>query len=174
MYIGKLQRELKQEKKVWIINFSVMGLFFLYTLYLCIGWMVTGQEAEAPQKMEKPQAIFSHEEIGYGPWGLNGVRSCGPLPALSKEIVILGYNTRPGVAEEDKTILLSLRSCQEQKIVLSGETVYLKEEGDGFFSFSPERTSFSIKPLILNDDETKIGVFHEGKEGSFILKKTKF
>lgn len=157
------------EKRFWALN---LGLY-VFALALAVWTLISLLMGADPQfssldlSLPAKKQISSYEEIGLGPLALNGMRVRCPVPGLGREIALLGKNTRPDA--QDVAILLGLKSAAEERVVMSGETVYVRQDSDRF-SFSSEKTPIAITPISLDENSVLIEVRLNEEKGEFILK----
>jgi hypothetical protein len=139
---------------VWVlcaIALFGVGSFFLPSLWETDeGYVINEQKISAVN--EPPSGLY--ELIGTGPLSLKYSHMTGMAAFLSQEILILAKNTRPD-AKKKGALLLALKSSRQQKVVTSGEKIYLSadkksENEEERWQFSDEKTALSIKPLILD------------------------
>jgi hypothetical protein len=123
-----------------------------------------------------------YEVIGSGPLSLNASQFSSFTPNLSREIVVIARNTRPDARSEEICLMLSLKSCKQEQVVLNGQQVFLEFDekagppGDSL-KFSPDKTSLWVRPLVLDKNSVLIEVVKEvhsdGMESSY-EEKTQF
>jgi len=158
------------EKKVWLFNWGLLAVLFLSALWVFLSFSLQKQNFFLPDRAGPPApSTFSHDKIGWGPLGLNGLRSLGPVPGLARDLLLLGRNRRPD-ALHDAALLLGLKAAGVEKQIKSGQVVFLKREGQDAFSFSLEETDLSIQPLALEGDGVLVEVRSGGVKGDFLLK----
>ncbi len=104
--------------------------------------------------------IPTHQAVIDGMLSLKNDKIAQSIPNLSREIFILGRNSRPDAQALDSQVLLALRCSQEKVLVANGEQVYLAlEEGlEGSWRFSNEPTSLSFCPFILDRNSVLLDV----------------
>jgi len=147
----------------------LIGAFFVaaWSLFVFSG---ESQKLEFFPKPFEARALFSFDEIGYGPLALNGVRMQNPVPNLTRELVVLGKNNRPDAQPGEIALLLGLKSTQQEQIAFSGQTLFLKREPKDVFLFSADKTPLAITPIVMRDGSVSIEVRLEDKKGHFALK----
>ncbi len=156
--------DIQRKKTARMFNLGVLFLgllFFIYTL------IPAGKQGEVAYQQSRQGVQCSYQTIGSGPLALNGMRSYIPLPSLRTELMLLGKNARPDAIQ--KTVLLGLKSSNEEKVVLEGETVYLRTTGQDQLSFSTEKTSLAIRPILL-EEGVLIEVGKGEEQGSLLIK----
>lgn len=111
--------------------------------------------------------VAAYESIGSGPLSLNEGQLPRFLHSIRKELVVLAKNTRPDALLSKAPLLLGLKHAGEEKVVESGEIIFIdcKEEGKfPIYHFSKEKTPLWIKPIVADSTSIKIEVGGEIKE----------
>lgn len=165
-----MSSRIQAEKRWWAVNIAfLIGIFFVAVWSLFIfSW--GNQRLEVLSKQFGGRTLFSFDEIGYGPLALNGVRMKSPVPNLTRELVVLGTNGRPDAQPGEIALLLGLKSTQQEQIVFSGQTLFLKRQPKDVFLFSADKTPLAITPIAMKDGSVAIEVVLEGEKGQFVLK----
>jgi len=104
--------------------------------------------------------------FGKGPFAIG--RTVTPeLKPLTRELMLLGKNTRPDVGE-NRTVMLGLKSHPTEREIVCGETIFLKREGE-VFTFTDKETDLSITPLSLEGNDVLLQVDWGEKREELIL-----
>ena len=166
-------RAVSQERRRFLYEQILLwGLFSLVLLYAF--WVVFSFFSEASLEdgrsgaIQKPKVEINHQNIGYGPLSLNGIRDAGPLPGLSKELLFLGMNTRPDVSDAKRCLIVTLKSSGEEKTVFSGDVIYLEKNGDRF-GFSATETDLEVCPMAIDSQRVMVEVVYGGVKGSMVV-----
>lgn len=110
----------------------------------------------------RSQTVISYAAIGTGSLSLSQPEFCTFAPQLREELLILAHNTRPDFQRKEAELLMQLKSTREQRAVVSGTPLYLKEE-ENLLKFSSTPTDFWVKPLIAESGDLLI-VAGKGEE----------
>ncbi|HSW86090.1 MAG TPA: hypothetical protein VLG49_01165 [Rhabdochlamydiaceae bacterium] len=106
-----------------------------------------------------------YDAIGSGPLSLNASQFSPFTPNLSREIIVVAKNTRPDVRNEEACLLMGLKNCKQEKVVLHGEQIFLEYAESGAvgdtLKFSNEKTHLWIRPLALDKNTVLIEVAKE-------------
>ncbi len=168
MDTGCLPSQIKNRKRSWLINAALLGIVTLASLLT----FFVGDEEVVVSEVRIPQRKLPlYAEIGWGPLALNGMRSQGPLPFLTREVVVLGKNSRPDV--KGASFLLGLNSSQEEMIVEDKQPVFLVKGEDDKWHFSLLKTALCLVPTSYETGRVLLHVrssFIRDEEGSFVLK----
>jgi hypothetical protein len=99
------------------------------------------------------------------------MRSQGPVPFLTKELVVLGKNNRPERQAKEGFFLLGLKSSQEEMIVAEKQPIFLMKGEDEKWHFSLSRTPICISSAQAEGDKVLVHVTSEKEEeGTFLLR----
>lgn len=173
MYIV-MPSELKAERQSWIVNWAcLMGLFCLggWLLLASLQDTLRDEKSEILHRTFESQTVaLSFDLIGYGPLALNGMRTVNPVPTLARELAILGKNSRPDVQPGGVAILMGLKSTLQERVVFSGQKVYLEKQPQDTFLFSSEKTPLAMTPIVMKDGSVLIEVELDDQRGKFFLK----
>jgi len=154
----------KGESRRWLFNWGVLlfSVGFFFVLFLSS----ESSFENGTIRLERTgrERVFPLEKIGWGPLSLGGMRSLGPVPNLARELILIGRNNRPD-AKKDSALLLGLKSTAQEKLVASGDLVYLKRQNEGTFLFSDKQTDLAIRPLGLEGEGALVEVMLAGSDG---------
>lgn len=166
MDIGYLPSQIKNKKRMWHINMALLAA----VACICLLTFLVGEEESCVSEIKLPQRKKqNYEEIGWGPLSLNGLRSQGPLPFLTKELVVLGKNDRP---DSQRSFLLGLNSSQEEIMVAERQPIFLVKGDDDKWHFSLSKTPLCVSAAVSDNDNDKVVVHvtSSEEEGSFALR----
>ncbi len=117
---------------------------------------------------------LSYGAIGTEALALNSAHLSSFSPNLSEEILILARNSRPDVHNKEASILIRLKTSQQERLVWDNTPIFLNcqtnEEGNvETLSFSAEPTSLWIKPVVLDNDRILIEMGKGEDKGQFVV-----
>ena len=117
---------------------------------------------------------LDYNKIGTGALALNSAIGDLPFPNISKEILLLGGNTRPDASLRNMTLCIGIKGCDTTSIVIPGQKLYLSYN-DRHLHFSHTITPIWIKPYVNEQLEThlEIGVSLLSKLGEVLLDETR-
>ena len=167
MYIGQLPSQIKNKKRMWQINVVCL----LSVVAISLWALFSRDEGEVFESLKLSKTSQqTYEKIGWGPLALNEMRSQGPLPFLTKELILLGKNNRPERLGREGFFLLGLRSSREEIIVAEKQPVFLMQDEKGGWRFSLSKTELCFSCHMAEGDKVLMQVASSEDEGSFILK----
>jgi hypothetical protein len=170
MHIGQLPSQIKNRKRMWQINAICLVFVFALSLFM----FFAEEEERVSESIKSPQRKKeAYEQIGWGPLALNELRSQGPLPFLTKELIILGKNNRPERQAREGFFLLGLKSSQEEIIVAERQPIFLMKGEDNKWHFSLSKTPLCLFSTMAEGNKVVVHVISsldEGREGDFQLK----
>lgn len=144
----------------WCLLVATLGVFLIGFYLLRSSHYEEGYSV----RQERSQTVYPKDKIGWGPLALGGMRTLGPVPNLMRELILIGRNSRPD-AKKDSALLLGLKSTAQERLVFSGDLVYLKRQPDGTFTFANQQTDLAIRPLGLEGEGALVEVMLAGREG---------
>jgi hypothetical protein len=162
----------RQERMLWIINLGSLILSGMIAGTFLVSLFSSAEPDVATTPTKKRGKKEKVLEVGIGPMALNGMRTQGPVPPLTKELMIAGRNSRPDAKLVETPLLLGLKSTHQEKIAVNGEKIYLSSQNDETFQFSSTPTSLCIQPMAM-EGGVLIHVVKGEVEGEFILRETK-
>lgn len=137
------ERLLKSLQSVaWAV---VLGVFCFVGLLFFQGAQQEEWRAEIPA--ESGDRRFIYEKIGSGPLALSGSNLSPLFAALTREIVLLGKNSRPDAQADGAQIALRLASSGEERRVKMGVPVFLDMRLGG--NGTMESLKFSNEPTPI-------------------------
>jgi hypothetical protein len=152
-------------KYVGYCLWALLGISLLSTiavLFFYSGGELKREEVLTPPKMEKEREGEAYVHIGEGPLSLRPRNLLECIPGLNHEISVLAKKTRPDGLGEGPSLLLFLHHSKEERIVTSGQKIYLNREmKEGVVEvlhFAEEETPFWISPLLLDSSSTLVEV----------------
>lgn len=161
------------------IGLAIVGGVFCFVAFFLLG----GRQSEHWQAQVPADPVgrhFAYERIGSGALALSGSGLSPLFAALSREIFLLGKNTRPDAGAHEVRIGLCLGGSGEQRFVKSGTPVFLdlqvNESGEMVhMGFASEPTQVWITPRDIESGNVLIEVgqsplFAGVEQQEFVLK----
>lgn len=163
IFIAPLPFQQKTFKTMWKLNRILLAAVGAWAFWTIFSSSFNVSKISYLKDENILQNAFFDENIGLGPFGLNQRRTLGPIPELAKNLIVLGYNHRPDVKEEERVLLLCLADSLEKRLVTNGEKVFLFEDKEKKFHFSFAPNTLYFVPLIKDRDVVHIEVQDKGR-----------
>ncbi len=171
--------QVREERFLMMLQWIAWGMVLGIACFLALLFLQPERHQQwRTLKVDEPgDRCYSRDRIGGGPLALNGTSSLFSM--LTREILLLGKNTRPDVKKQDAEIALSLCSSGQQQLVKNGSPVFLDIQMDQLgrmqrIEFAQEPTEFWITPNLLDAQSILIEVgdspfFSDTQDRQFIL-----
>lgn len=150
----------------WVLCCLVV---FVFSLMMGLGQEKVPVGVREEKKIGK-RMVPSLDLIGQGALSLNGFKQKNAFPDLSREIIVLAKNLRPGEKKTD--VLFALRSSGQEYKAKIGEQLFLSCDALAGspaprYHFSQEQTPLWIKPTFVDQDKVLLEIgFFTSSEGS--------
>jgi hypothetical protein len=152
-------------KVLWIC-FVLAALFFIWTVF-------AKKEDVEPLSVTSIPAQQIYSTIGSGPLSLSRGEEFIYLSVLSHQIEFKLQNSRPDALEAPANLKMTLKGGVEEKVIESGEKIYLAGSLDkGPFCFSEEPSSIWIVPRLSHRGAVLVEVGILKPSGEMMLQFT--
>lgn len=133
----------------YVIAISSFTVILLSGLYFFSAPLPNLQELPVESTSQIHQPFYPYELIGSSALALHEYHTSSWARRIANELLVLGYNTRPG-QQEQVSIVFSLDKGKSSFISQNGGLIFLKEALEGL-AYSKEKTALWIQPLLLDN-----------------------